>query len=178
MPWAFVCHIPAYLIGEMWIGVLIAVVVDLVPADLSTSSVAVYFFIIQIIGGNLNLLVTPIANAIGLRWAIFITFPGFYLVGAIIFIIPLILLRKQEAEERKEKLKQGDMDGEVNGTQAPALDEKLKLSPTTTDNTHVNQAYEPNGKSDSAADPVYNYNNVQAPPTYDPSGNESLNLRL
>ena len=100
MPGAFICHIPAYLIGEMWIGVLIAIVVDLVPVDLTTSSIAVYVFIIQIIGGNMNLLVTPISNKLGLRFALLITFPGFYILAAVIFIIPLILLRREEAKVR------------------------------------------------------------------------------
>ena len=110
MPGAFICHIPAYLIGEMWIGVLIAIVVDMVPADLTTSSVAVYFFIIQIIGGNMNLLVTPISDRLGLRFALLITFPGFYIAGALIFVIPLILMRREEARVREQaKLDQLDM---------------------------------------------------------------------
>lgn len=46
-PWTWISHIFAYLFGEMWIGVCIALVIDLVPDDLTTSSVAVYFFIIQ-----------------------------------------------------------------------------------------------------------------------------------
>ena len=97
MPWSFVCLIPAYLIGEMWIGVCIAVVVDLVPADLTTSSIAVYVFIIQIIGGNMNLLVTPITDALNLRIAMLITFPGFYVLGALIFFIALLVVRREEA---------------------------------------------------------------------------------
>ena len=105
MPGAFLYQIPAYLIGEMWIGVCIAVVVDLVPADLTTSSIAVYVFIIQIIGGNMNLLVTPISNSHGLTFALLITLPGFYLASAIIFVLPLIMLRLAEARTRADEAK-------------------------------------------------------------------------
>jgi uncharacterized membrane protein YvlD (DUF360 family) len=87
MPWAFIVHIPAYLIGEMWIGVCVAVVVDLVPADLTASAIAIYFFVIQLIGGNINVIVTPITDLLDYRLALLITFPGFYVVAAAIFVI-------------------------------------------------------------------------------------------
>lgn len=89
MPWAFIVHMPAYLIGEMWIGVCVAVVVDLVPPHLTASAVAIYFFVIQLIGGNINVIVTPIADALNYRLALLITFPGFYVAGAAIFAVCL-----------------------------------------------------------------------------------------
>ena len=39
------------------------IVIELVPADLRTSCVAFYLFVITNIGGNAPLLVTPIQNA-------------------------------------------------------------------------------------------------------------------
>jgi len=89
MPWAFISHMPAYLIGEMWIGVCVAVVIDVVPADLTASAVAIYFFVIQLIGGNINVLVTPLSDAIDFRSALLITFPGFYVIAAVIFAMCL-----------------------------------------------------------------------------------------
>ena len=94
----------AYVIGEMWIGVCVAVVIDLVPADLTTSSVAVYFFIIQIIGGNMPLLVPPIEEAIGLQLALVITFPGMYVVGAIFFIFSLLVIINRKKPEIPDDL--------------------------------------------------------------------------
>ena len=58
-PWAFLCLIPANVIGEMWIGVTLTVVIESVPAHLKTTSVALYLFIITNIGGNAPLLVRP-----------------------------------------------------------------------------------------------------------------------
>ena len=44
----------------MWIGITIAVIVELIPADIRTTGIAVYLFIITNIGGNIQLLVPPI----------------------------------------------------------------------------------------------------------------------
>lgn len=56
-PWAFLCLIPSNVIGEMWIGVTLTVVIESVPSHLKTTSVALYLFIITNIGGNAPLLV-------------------------------------------------------------------------------------------------------------------------
>jgi len=45
----------------MWVGVTLAVLVELVPATVKTTSVAVYFFIISNVGGNMPLIV-PVLN--------------------------------------------------------------------------------------------------------------------
>ena len=47
----------------MWISITMTIVIELVPADLRTSCVALYLFVITNIGGNAPLLVTPIQNA-------------------------------------------------------------------------------------------------------------------
>ena len=47
----------------MWISITMTIVLELVPVDLRTSSIALYLFVITNIGGNAPLLVTPIQNA-------------------------------------------------------------------------------------------------------------------
>lgn len=47
----------------MWVGVALAVLVELVPAEVRTTAVAAYFFIISNIGGNMPLLVPPVKKA-------------------------------------------------------------------------------------------------------------------
>ena len=47
--------------GEMWVSVTLAVLVELVPQDIKTTAVAVYFFIISNIGGNMPLMVPVIS---------------------------------------------------------------------------------------------------------------------
>ena len=95
MPWAMIGQIPTYVIGEMWIGVCVAVVIDLVPSDLTASAVAVYFFIIQIIGGNMNILEPPIRKQLNMRYALLILYPGCYVVGAILFLVTFCLISRR-----------------------------------------------------------------------------------
>ena len=48
------------ILGEMWIGITLAVLVEVVPTPLRTLGVAVYMFIISNIGGNMPLVVSPL----------------------------------------------------------------------------------------------------------------------
>ena len=101
------------LVGEMWLGVCAAIVVELSPNHLTASCVGLYFFIIQIIGGNMNLFVTPITHNLNLRLALLITFPGFYIVGGIGFAITLALhmsLRKTDHDDVDRKTAAADVD--------------------------------------------------------------------
>ena len=63
----------------MWYGVVITVFAEFVTADIRSTSVALFAFIISNIGGNLPVIVTPLKYAVGgLRNALYITYPGFY----------------------------------------------------------------------------------------------------
>ena len=84
-----------------------AMIVDLAPAIIRTSSIALYLFIITIIGGNFNILVPYLTKALkphlhgsdkavdrnSLRWAVFLTFPALYVVSSILFIFAFLLMR-------------------------------------------------------------------------------------
>ena len=100
-PWCFLTLIPSNVIGEMWIGVTTAIVVDLAPTKIRTASVALYLFIITIIGGNFNLLVSPLRSAFrhsfseleSYQWALFITYPGVYAFSSLLFLLAFFLMR-------------------------------------------------------------------------------------
>jgi predicted MFS family arabinose efflux permease len=100
-PWCFLSLIPSNIIGEMWIGATSAIIVDLAPAKIRTASLALYFFIITVIGGNFNLLVAPINKAFSrhfsavtsLRLALLFTFPALYVLGAALFLLSYFLMR-------------------------------------------------------------------------------------
>jgi len=49
----------------MWVGITLAVAIEMVPTHLRTSAVAVYLFIISNIGGNVPLLVPVLKTAFG-----------------------------------------------------------------------------------------------------------------
>ena len=47
-----------------------------------------YLFIITVIGGNFNILVTVFVQAgLDRQWALLITFPGLYILSSILFIV-------------------------------------------------------------------------------------------
>ena len=74
---------------------------DLVPAKIRTASLALYFFIITVIGGNFNLLVEPIKEGFSrhygpitsLRLALLLTFPAVYVIGAVLFLVSFFLMK-------------------------------------------------------------------------------------
>ena len=100
-PWCFLSLIPSNIIGEMWIGVTSAIIVDLAPTKIRTASLALYFFIITVIGGNFNLLVEPLNEAfshhfgsiLSLRLALLFTFPALYVIGAGLFLLSFFLMK-------------------------------------------------------------------------------------
>ena len=71
----------------MWFGVCIALAMDLVPPEVSSAAVSLYLFIVNIIGGNLNLLLPSLQAAIGLRYSMVILFPGAYILSGVFFIL-------------------------------------------------------------------------------------------
>ena len=100
-PWCFLILLPAFVFGEMWIGVTVAVVVDIVPALIQGSVIAVYLFIITVIGGNFNVLVSVFVQAgLDRKWALLITFPGFYMMGSFLFVITYFVLRYEVSKAR------------------------------------------------------------------------------
>ena len=52
----------------MWVGVCLSVVVELVPENLRNTGVGFYFFIISNIGGNMQILLTPVQKFIAKRY--------------------------------------------------------------------------------------------------------------
>ena len=86
--------IPANIIGEMWVGVSLAVVVELVPSDMRVTATAVYFFIISNIGGAAPLLVAPLRGWVGLQGALMILYPLAYLISGFLFLLTLTVLKR------------------------------------------------------------------------------------
>merc|ERR1712167_418497 len=87
-PLPFLSLIPANVIGEMWVGGTLTVVMELVPAGMR---------------GNANVLVTPLRSALGydnFDYTLLIMYPGMYVGGAVLFLLALFLVRK-DAEDAK-----------------------------------------------------------------------------
>ena len=104
-PWCLISHMFGCLIGEAWIGVCVAVLLENVPVDLTASATGLYFFVLQMTGGaTMPLLVTPLSRPpLDLRAALMICFPGFYVLSAVLFGVTLVLARRAEQAKKKQK---------------------------------------------------------------------------
>lgn len=78
-PYNFICLLAAYGFAEMWMGVLFAILIELVPVKVCSVIVGIFLFVMNNIGGNLPVVVNPVKDSIGYREALFIFYPGGYL---------------------------------------------------------------------------------------------------
>lgn len=102
-PWAFLCLLPAYIIGEVWIGVCLAVVIELVPGKLVAVAVAFFLFVINNIGGAMPLLIPSLAAKINLRYTILVLFPGSYFMAAALFALVLLIVKSRECIPARQR---------------------------------------------------------------------------
>ena len=101
----------------MWIGVTLALVVDLVPSYIRTTVIAVYLFIITLIGGNFNLIVAPLIDAgLSRTVALVLCFPCLYAISSGLFLITFFVMRY----DLKKKKQMDDMLFLVNEAVAPS----------------------------------------------------------
>ncbi|XP_062126397.1 uncharacterized protein LOC133839084 [Drosophila sulfurigaster albostrigata] len=98
--WAMITLGLSYLFAEMVFGIVFAIVVEIVPLRVHSSTIGVFLFVINNIGGNLPILVDPVAKMIGNRGSIMIFYSGFYGISSIRFLINCFLLEgKPKTEE-------------------------------------------------------------------------------
>ena len=107
-PWCYLSLFPAYVIGEMWISVTLAVGIELVPIHLRTSAVAIYLLIITNIGGNLTAVVSGLKSAFGgtdeaYQWSLLIMFPGMYILGAVLFLCTVFALNTKSYDTTEKE---------------------------------------------------------------------------
>lgn len=115
VPWAYLALIPKYMCSEMWMGVTLAVVLELVPVRIRATSVSVYLFAVSQIGGNSDLMVEPLQKMLGgsLKKALLVLFPGMYVLSAALFFVVMVMLRRRAGAElaaAPQELKRVDTD--------------------------------------------------------------------
>lgn len=64
--------------AEMWFGIVFAILVEIVPLSLRSTTVGIFLFVMNNIGGNLPILVEPLRKIIGFRESLYILYAGFY----------------------------------------------------------------------------------------------------
>ena len=74
-----VCHVSPLLTcvpAETWFSLLFTVLVELVPASIRSLSLGTFLFLVNNLGGNLPLLVQPLAASLGLHTALYLAWPA------------------------------------------------------------------------------------------------------
>ncbi|XP_060806641.1 putative metabolite transport protein HI_1104 [Amyelois transitella] len=104
--WAMITLAISYFFAEMWFGIVFAILVEIVPLSVRSTTVGVFLFVMNNVGGNLPILVDPVSKAIGYREAIMIFYAGFYGISSILFFLTMFLMdgpveKKPEEPSRK-----------------------------------------------------------------------------
>lgn len=99
-PYCFICLMAYYFCAETWFAILFTVIVEIVPAETRAFCVGVFLFMMNMVAGNLAVLVKTAGESIGLREAMYVFFPGFVAVCSIFFFlagIPIFLRNRRAA---------------------------------------------------------------------------------
>ncbi|XP_024892344.1 uncharacterized protein LOC112467778 isoform X1 [Temnothorax curvispinosus] len=99
--WAMITLAISYFFAEMWFGIVFAVVVEIVPLKLRSTTVGVFLFVMNNIGGNLPILVEPTRMSIGFRESLYIYYAGAYGISSIMFFLTMFLMGSPAEVERK-----------------------------------------------------------------------------
>ena len=103
-PYGYLGLIPSNIIGDMWVGITLALVLEISPAKLKTTAVSVYFFFIGI-AGFFPYFVTPVKKAFdSYTLSLMILFPGLYVVSSGLFLLTLFTIQrdKRRAQEQNQ----------------------------------------------------------------------------
>lgn len=69
----------------MWFGIVFAILVEIVPLSVRSTTVGVFLFVMNNIGGNLPIAVEPVSKSIGYRESLYIFYVGAYLISKYLF---------------------------------------------------------------------------------------------
>jgi len=100
--WAMITLGISYFFAEMWFGIVFAILVEIVPLQIRSTTVGIFLFVMNNIGGNLPILVDPVAKALGYRESISIFYAGFYLISSVLFFITIFLMETSSSNEVEE----------------------------------------------------------------------------
>lgn len=90
--WAMITLGISYFFAEMWFGIVFAILVEIVPVQVRSTTVGIFLFVMNNIGGNLPILVDPVAKAIGYRSSISIFYAGFYAISSVLFFVTIFVM--------------------------------------------------------------------------------------
>lgn len=62
----------------MWFGILFAILVEIVPLQYRSTTVGIFLFVMNNIGGNLPIAVEGVSKAVGYREGLYVFYAGAY----------------------------------------------------------------------------------------------------
>ena len=84
-----------YFTAETWFAILFTVITEICNPEVKSTCIALFLFIMNNIGGNLPVIVDPIAKSIGYQEAVYVVWPGCVAVSGILFFLASIPLWRQ-----------------------------------------------------------------------------------
>eukprot|EP00094_Tigriopus_californicus_P011698 TCALIF_11302-PA protein Name:"Similar to spns2 Protein spinster homolog 2 (Danio rerio)" AED:0.05 eAED:0.05 QI:1/0/0/1/0.5/0.33/3/0/447 len=94
-PFAFISLILYYFCAETWFAILFTVIIEVCPTEVKSAMIGVFLFIMNNIGGNLPVIVDPLAKSMGYREAIYFVWPGCVGISSVMFFVASIPLWRQ-----------------------------------------------------------------------------------
>jgi len=93
-PGAFGFLMVYYFLAETWFAILFTVLVEIVPNEVRSVCIAIFLFLMNNVGGNLPVIVAPIADLYDLRFALYIIWAGFVAASGVLFFVSSLPLWK------------------------------------------------------------------------------------
>ena len=93
-PGAFGFLMVYYFLAETWFAILFTVLVEIVPNEVRSVCIAIFLFAMNNVGGNLPVIVAPIADLYDLRFALYIIWAGFVAASKLVYV-PIYIVHYQ-----------------------------------------------------------------------------------
>ncbi|KAK9497188.1 hypothetical protein O3M35_004553 [Rhynocoris fuscipes] len=125
----------SYLFAEMWFGILFAVLVEIVPLAVRSTTVGVFLFVMNNIGGNLPILMEPVRKATSFSHSLAIFYAGAYLISSVLFAITAMMMGTKT-------VKSADAENKVETIPVSGIDNKAYTQNETNDQPQINTVSE------------------------------------
>lgn len=106
-PPAMACLVLYYFFAETWFGGLFTVIVEIVDQEVQATSIALFLFFMNQIGGNLPIIVSPLNHCLGdYRFVLLLVWPGCLALSSLLFICSTLPLYWGQGAHRGEEDRQ------------------------------------------------------------------------
>ena len=89
-----------YLFAETWFAVLFTVIVEIVDREVRATCIALFLFCMNLVGGNLPIIITPITYYLDFQLALALVWPGCLALSSLLFLLSSVPLHSLERRRR------------------------------------------------------------------------------